>query len=888
VARPKNNPTTPVLHGMEEAAAPKVVETPLMKQYNATKQQYPGTLLLFRVGDFYETFGEDAITASKILNITLTRRSNGAASEVELAGFPHHALDAYLPRLVRAGQRVAVCDQLEDPKLAKGIVKRGVTEIVSPGTALSDALLEGKRNNYLAAVHYPTEHNGPVGMAFCDVSTGEFFCLGGNAERLEKLLYALRPSEVVLPRRDIRTFKARFGEDFYLYRQEDWVFAADFARGELLRHFNVTNLKGFGLEEEAAGATAAGVLLYYLKQNEQHRLGHIARIYALPDENFVALDKTTVRNLELFGSLHPDGKSFVDAIDQTLTPMGARLLRRWVAFPLRDVQAIRARQESIAAFLANADLSTSVQSILQKVGDLERLTARLAVGRINPRELGTLGATLALMEPLRTLLGTQAPTPFAALLAGTPTPQAAQGIIQQALADAPPPNLNAGGVIRGGYNAELDKLRSIKSDADSHLKRLQQTEAQRTGIASLKISYNRVFGYYIEITHANRDKVPADYIRKQTLTGAERYITPELKEFEETMLSAEERLLRMETELYEALLNKLQAHITTLQQNAALAAQIDLLCAFAEVARRRHYCRPELAAEPGIEIEEGRHPVIEMLLPREQPYIPNSITLTPQDHQILLITGPNMAGNSALLRQTALITLLAHMGSYVPAQVARIGVVDKIFTRVGASDNLSAGESTFMVEMNEAARIVNNCTDRSLVLLDEIGRGTATYDGVSIAWALVEHLHNTAGAAALTLFATHYHELAALTETCPRVRNYHVSVQEAGGRILFMRKLAPGSTEHSFGIQVAEMAGMPATLVRRARQILAGLENRNEGKEATAVAAIPQADAAQIGLFGNDAEMKALLAALRSLDVNALTPIEALLKLQELKKMLSA
>lgn len=860
-----------------------------MKQYNALKQQYPGTVLLFRVGDFYETFGEDAITASKILNITLTRRSNGAASEVELAGFPHHALDAYLPRLVRAGQRVAVCDQLEDPKLAKGIVKRGVTEIVSPGTALSDTLLEGNRNNYLAAVHYPTENNGTIGMAFCDVSTGEFFCLGGNADRLEKLLYSLRPSEVVLPRRDIRVFKARFGEDFYLYRQEDWVFAADFAQAELLRHFNVTSLKGFGLDDEPAGATAAGVLLYYLKQNEQHRLGHIARIYPLPDEQFVALDKTTVRNLELFSSLHPDGKSFVDAIDQTLTPMGARLLRRWLAFPLRDMAAITARQECVAAIFANPEMGSGLQALLQKVGDLERLTARLAVGRINPRELGTLGTTLALMEPLRTLLGMHAPAPFAALLANTPTVHMPLSIIRQALADAPPPNLNGGNVIRPGYNAELDKLRSIKHDADNYLKRLQQTEAQRTGIASLKISYNRVFGYYIEITHAHRDKVPADYIRKQTLTGAERYITPALKEFEETMLSAEEKLLRLETELYEALLATLQAHIGVLQQNAAMAAQTDVLLALAELAGHRQYCRPELAPGAGIDIEEGRHPVIELLLPREQPYIPNSVTLSPADHQILLITGPNMAGKSALLRQTALITLLAHMGSYVPAQRARIGLVDKIFTRVGASDNLSAGESTFMVEMNEAARILNNCTDRSLVLLDEIGRGTATYDGVSIAWALVEYLHNTTGATALTLFATHYHELAALSETCPRVRNYHVSVQEAGGRILFMRKLAPGSTEHSFGIQVAEMAGMPAPLVRRARAILRVLESRNEGRQQRTAATVNTTLPSTPALFELQDEAAAKLRhMLEQTDLNALTPIEALLKLQEMKRLLGS
>ncbi len=864
-------------------------ETPLMKQYGTFKQQYPGTLLLFRVGDFYETFSEDAITASRILNITLTRRSNGSASEVELAGFPHHALDAYLPRLVRAGQRVAICDQLEDPKLAKGLVKRGVTEIVSPGTAVSESLLDRRRNNYLAAVHYSSQDaSRQVGMAFADVSTGEFFCVSGNEDRLEKLLYALRPSEVVVPRRDLRLFRARFAEDFYVFRQEDWVFESDFARSELLRHFRTLSLKGYGLDDDPLGATSAGVLLYYLKQNEQNNLAHFTCIYALPDETYVALDKTTVRNLELFQSQHADGKAFIEAIDQTLTPMGARMLRRWVSFPLRDVRQLRQRQNCVTALVQDSVVAAALAEPLKRVADVERLTARLALGKLNPRECNTLGQTLALVPPLAELLGQHAPDAFGALLKKLPDAAPALMLIHSQLMPDTPPNLGAGGVIGSGVSAELDKLRALKTDAAAFLENLRRTEAQHTGIPSLKVSYNRVFGYYIEITHAHRDRVPANYIRKQTLTGAERYITPELKAFEEDLLQVEEKLLRLETELYAVLLEKLQVFIPILQGVAAFLAEVDVYYSFAAQTRRWQYVLPQLSEEPGIEIEEGRHPVIETLLPREAPYIPSSVTLSPTDHQILLITGPNMAGKSALLRQTALITLLAHMGSYVPAGAAHIGLVDKIFTRVGASDNLSAGESTFMVEMNEAARILNTCTPRSLVLLDEVGRGTATYDGVSIAWALVEYLHNELHATALTLFATHYHELAALAETCPRVRNYHVAVQEVQGKVIFLRKLVSGSSEHSFGIQVAEMAGMPATLVLRARTILAELEARNQrpgtpiAGDATVLLPRPQLDLFPV----SDETVASLKKLLSDVDVNHITPIEALLKLQEIKRLL--
>lgn len=635
MARPKGtikNIAGATLAGMEEHIQPKVTETPLMRQYNGLKQQYPGAIILFRVGDFYETFGEDAILASKILNITLTRRANGAASEIELAGFPHHAIDAYLPRLVRAGQRVAICDQLEDPKLAKGIVKRGVTEIISPGTVLSETLLNGKRNNYLAAIYFSpeSEPDQVIGMAFCDVSTGDFFCLHGNTEKLEKLLYALRPSEVILSRKDLRLFKTKFGEDFYIYRQEDWVFESNFARTELLRHFQTPTLKGFGLEDEPTGTLAAGVLLYYLKQNEQHKLGHISRLYALADENYVSLDKITVRNLELFASLHPDGKSFSEAIDQTITPMGARLLNRWIAFPLRDIHQIQQRQNAVEALLHNTELQALLTNQLQKINDLERLCTKLAVGRINPRELAALGATLSIIPILVDSLQKNVNTPFGYLLNTLQPIHEPKQIILNAIDAAPPPNLNSGGVIKAGYSKELDHLRNIKSEAEGFLKNLQITEAQRTGITSLKISYNRVFGYYIEITHAHKDKVPTDYIRKQTLTGAERYITPQLKEFEENILSADEKRLRIETELYESVIASLQPYLSAFQSCAQFIAQVDVLLSFCLQANRWHYCKPTLTNEIGITIDEGRHPVIEMLLPRDQPYIPNSVQLPPK------------------------------------------------------------------------------------------------------------------------------------------------------------------------------------------------------------------------------------------------------------------
>jgi DNA mismatch repair protein MutS len=847
-------------------------ETPLMRQYNELKRQYPHTLILFRIGDFYETFGEDAITASRILGIVLTRRANGAASHIELAGFPHHSLNLYLPRLVQAGQRVAICDQLEDPKLAKGLVKRGVTDIVTPGIAFSDQLLNHQRNNYLAAVCLV---EGGFGAAFADVSTGDFFTASGTRLLLEKLLFSLRPAEVLLPRRDVAAFTDSFAEDFNTYRLEDWAFEHAHGYQQLTRHFGTLNLKGFGLEEDALGTACAGALLTYLAQNQQHQLGHLQRIYRWEEQQHLALDRYSLRNLELLQPLHPDGRSVVQSIDRTCTSMGARLLKRWLAFPLLEVTAIEARLTQVQALVDDRPLAAELDTRLREIADLERLLARLATRRLTPREAVTFRNSLRELAPLYNVLVSDADAAFRARIDALPQHTPALERLEHALHDEAGHTVAKGNAIGRGVSAELDELRELKTDSESALKAIQQREVLRTGIQSLKVGYNKVFGYYLEITHAHRDRVPPDYIRKQTLTGAERYITPELKTFEEKVLSAEERILALETDLYNRLLDDLQPYIGALQQHATVVAEMDVLRSFAELAVERTYTRPALRSETGIVIEGGRHPVIEQLLPPESPYVPNDVRLNADSDQILLISGPNMAGKSALLRQVALIQLLAQVGSFVPASRAELGVVDKIFTRVGASDNLAAGESTFMVEMTEAARILNTATHRSLVLLDELGRGTSTFDGVSIAWAITEYLHEHIGA--LTLFATHYHELAALADEYPRVRNWNVGVREIGGKVIFLRKLQPGHSAHSFGINVAQMAGLPPAVVARARQLLQHFEAHAPNSHADPHRPLPPS----VNTMQPPAQATQLLEELTLLNVDRLTPLEALLKLQE-------
>ncbi|TAE50984.1 MAG: DNA mismatch repair protein MutS [Bacteroidetes bacterium] len=858
-----------------------------MRQYSAIKAQYPGAVLLFRMGDFYETFGEDAIEVARILGIVLTKRSNGAAADIELAGFPHHSLDTYLPRLVRAGKRVAVCEQLEDPKQAKGIVKRGVTELVSPGVTFNDKVLEVNKHNYLACVWFPDARQ--AGVAFVEVSTGDFFCFSGDYAYTEKILNTLSPAEVLVSRRDLQRFKQSFGEKFYLTRLDEWIFQYDFARERLLGHFRTQSLKGFGIEDDSAAIVAAGAALYYLSENQQHNLGHINQIYRFDDSGFVWLDQFTVRNLELLVPLHPDGKPLVEVLDQTLTPMGARLLRRSLLLPLKDLTRIAERLDSVSELLLDASLFHQLSTRFRAIGDLERLASKVATQRLNPREATTLRDSLAHAGDTARLLAGSDKDVLQRRAGAFADPSPALQVLRHWLADEAGPSLADGEVIRSGVSEELDELRALRKNSQDRLVDMQQREVQRTGISSLKISYNKVFGYYLEVTHAHKTKVPDDWIRKQTLTNAERYITPELKVFEDKILNAEERIMALEAELYGRFLGQMQHHLLLIQQNALQVAELDMLMSFARVAQQRRYVRPEVNDSLKLEIKQGRHPVIETLLPPDQPYVPNDVLLDHESEQMIILTGPNMAGKSALLRQTALITLMAQTGSFVPADSASVGMVDKIFTRVGASDNLSGGESTFMVEMNETAQIANNATERSLVLLDEIGRGTSTYDGVSIAWALAEFLHETPGKQARTLFATHYHELNELARRLPRVRNYHVAVKESEGRILFLRTLKPGGSEHSFGIHVAEMAGMPSLLVKRARQLLEHFE-QNRVNDQKAVKSLRFADrqAIQLNMFElKDADTLKIRQILSGVDIERMTPVEALLKLQEIKQALT-
>lgn len=865
-------------------------DTPLMQQHRAIKQKYPDAVLLFRVGDFYETFGEDAIIAARVLGITLTKRNNGAAASSELAGFPHHALDTYLHKLVKAGYRVAICDQLEDPKLVKGIVKRGVTEMVTPGVATNDKLLEHNSNNFLAAVHMDEDR---FGLAFLDISTGEFFVAEGNQEYADKLLQSLKPAEVIFQRSHQKTFKEVFGTRFYTYTLESWIFDLPFATESLLKHFQTHSLKGFGVEHLTHAIIAAGAILYYLKETEHPNLQHITNIQRIEQEEHLWMDKFTIRNLELLHTGNDQGWSLLKVLDNTTSPMGARLLRRWIVLPLRDQQKINERLEAVAYLIKETDLRKQLQPWIKQCGDVERLVSKIPLKKINPREVLHLAKGLQHVEMIQETCK-KASNPYLLRLADAINPcHFIQQKILQEIQENPPAMVNKGDVIKTGIHAELDELRSIASGGKEYLVRIQQAEAERTGISSLKIGFNNVFGYYLEVTNAHKDKVPADWIRKQTLTNAERYITPELKQYEEKITGAEEKILRIESELYDQLLLALQDYIAAIQINGHVLAVLDCLCCFADNAIRFNYKKPELHNGLALELIASRHPVIEQHLPAGENYIDNDISLDPDQQQIIILTGPNMSGKSAILRQTALITLMAHMGSFVPAASAKIPLTDKIFTRVGASDNLSGGESTFMVEMNETASIINNVSARSLILLDEIGRGTSTYDGISIAWSMVEYLHNHQFHAKI-LFATHYHELNELEAQLPRVKNYHITNKEIGNKIIFLRKLAPGGSTHSFGIHVARMAGMPPAVIQRANEILEQLEDKHVGETPVAgqpntkdlTKAVQQLSAPKMQLSIFDAHSETfdeIRTMLNGIDINRLTPVEALMKLNEIK-----
>jgi DNA mismatch repair protein MutS len=954
MARPSNNPTN----------KPKSQkgETPLAKQYNQIKLKYPGAMLLFRVGDFYETFGEDAVRASKILNITLTRRNNGNADD-HLAGFPHHSLDNYLPRLVRAGERVAICDQLEDPATAKGIVKRGVTELVTPGVSYNDNVLDMKQNNYLASVSFASFSKDVLGVAFLDISTGEFLCSQGNISYIEKLLQSFSPSEVLFCKKNRQEFTQIFGDKFLTFGLDDWAFKHDFAYPLLTNHFKTNNLKGFGIESLTEGIISAGVIMHYLSETEHKQVGHISRINRLEEEKYVWLDKFTIRNLELVSAQQEGGIPLIQILDQTMTPMGARLLRKWLVLPLKEKSQIQERLNTVSYFKENEELRESLESHLKQIGDLERLISKVAVKRINPRELLALKKALLHIEPIRWQLlngkpleivgGFRSEKDVRELTVGTGdfdddterneissddflnevlnpeygksavgsqqsavneeevtiatnskiTSQSSELLkkyadqlnpcqflldkIQKELRDDPPLLSNQGGMIRQGVDGELDHLLGIAFTGKDFLMQIQNREIERTGISSLKISFNKVFGYYLEVTNAHKDKVPEDWIRKQTLVNAERYITPELKEYEETILGAEDKIHVIEQRIFNELVNVANDYIHQIQQNAKIIAVLDVLTNFAKIAVKNNYSKPQVSDSKVLNVKNGRHPVIEQQLPLGEKYVPNDLYLDDVSQQIIIITGPNMAGKSALLRQTALIVLMAQIGCFVPATEAEIGIVDKVFTRVGASDNLSKGESTFMVEMTETASILNNLSDRSLVLMDEIGRGTSTYDGVSIAWAIAEYLHNHSNFRPKTLFATHYHELNELANDFSRIKNFNVSVKEINGKVIFMRKLQEGGSEHSFGIHVAQLAGIPQNVVYRASEILVELEkNRSKEQHRQTIREMPKQNF-QMAIFEAEKNPKfeKIEGLLKSLDINTMSPIEALLKLNEVKRV---
>lgn len=870
----------------------KEKETPLMKQYNLFKKKYPGALLLFRVGDFYETFGEDAVKASKILGIVLTKRNNGSATETELAGFPHHALDNYLPKLVKAGERVAICDQLEDPKFAKGLVKRGVTELITPGVSLNDNVLEVKRNNYLCAI---TPQKEVFGIAFLDISTGEFMLSQGNKEYIDKLLQSLSPSEVLFPKPQKNQFKELFGEDFNSFFLDDWVFQPDFAENKIREHFKVQTIKGFGVEHLPVGVVSAGVILHYLTETEHHLVSHISQLTRLEEDKFVWLDKFTIRNLELLFPQQEKGVPLVDVLDYTQTPMGGRLLKRWIAMPLKEKQKIEERQSLVEAFVQNPDNLEHIQKLLSQIGDLERMVSKIASRRISPKELVAFRKALEQIEPIKNQIEAMAGQVDAEvgkilqkfLVNLLETKELVDKIALTLLDDAPHQS-NQGKMIKRGINSELDELHELLNSGKEYLDKIAEREIERTGIASLKIQFNKVFGYYLEVSNANKHKVPADWTRKQTLANAERYITEELKIYEERILTAEEKIFTIEQRIFQELVEFCAGYLQAAQQNAKVLAGLDVLASFASVSQKFRYVRPQIDESDVIDIKAGRHPVIEQKLPLGEYYVPNDVFLDTQSQQIIIITGPNMAGKSALLRQTALIVLLAQIGCFVPADSARIGIVDKIFTRVGASDNIAKGESTFMVEMTETASIMNNLSARSLILMDEIGRGTSTYDGISIAWSILEFLHNHPKAKAKTLFATHYHELNQLEEDLERVKNYNVSVQEEGNKIIFLRKLQKGGSEHSFGIHVAQMAGMPNAIVERANEILGYLEKEkihNQLQEKVKEVPKNTQTISQLSLFESyNPELEKVKKFFKEIDINTLSPIEALMKLNELKK----
>jgi DNA mismatch repair protein MutS len=865
------------------AKSKKSSETPLMKQYNAIKARYPGALLLFRVGDFYETFGEDAVKASKVLDIVLTKRANGSASHIELAGFPHHSLDSYLPRLVRAGNRVAICDQLEDPKSVKGIVKRGVTELVTPGLSLNDNVLEQKRNNFLAAIHYDDQ---ACGVSFLDLSTGEFLVAQGAENYIEKLIQGFQPSEIIYCKSARPKFDKSFGGNYNNFHLEDWIFSLEYGYEKLTRHFNTANLKGFGVEDLKASIIAAGAVLFYLEETEHKETRHIGNLSRIDEQQYVWLDKFTIRNLELIHPSQPDGTALIDVLDHTETPMGSRLLRKWMVLPLKNKEQIEIRLNTVEGFLEEEEVLNEVNGHLKQIGDLERLISKVATARINPREMGQLKKSLSQIAPIRQELKKANNSIFTQYLDQLNECEGLVTNIEESIKDDAPINASQGNIINDGVNEELDELRKLAFSGKDYLRGIQEREMERTGISSLKIAYNKVFGYYLEVTNAHKNKVPQEWIRKQTLVNAERYITEELKVYEEKILKAEDQIFVIEQRLYNELVAFATEYIDLIQQNARVIASLDCLTSFAYLAKRNNYTKPTISEEFSLDIKEGRHPVIEQNMPPEEDYIPNDVFLDDESQQIMIITGPNMAGKSALLRQTALIVLMAQMGSYVSAGYARIGVIDKVFTRVGASDNLSRGESTFMVEMTETASILNNLSNRSLVLMDEIGRGTSTYDGISIAWSIVEFLHNHPQFKAKTLFATHYHELNELTKDLPRVKNYNVAVKEIEDKIIFIRKLQSGGSEHSFGIHVAQLAGMPNQVVIRANSILKHLEaDKLSENEKEKLAEVPSSQF-QLNLFESDPRFEKVLKLLREIDVNTISPVEALLKVNEMKEEL--
>jgi DNA mismatch repair protein MutS len=886
-------------------------ETPLMKQYNQIKAKYPDALLLFRVGDFYETFGSDAVKAANILGIVLTKRANGYQASIELAGFPHHSLDTYLPKLVRAGQRVAICDQLEDPKMTKTIVKRGVTELVTPGVSYNDKVLDHKANNFLASVYIspaPSQKGTrtEAGVSFLDVSTGEFFIAEGTLEYIDKLLQSFRPNEILFQKNKKKLFTETFGDKFYTYGLDDWAYTSEFGHDCLLKHFGTKSLKGFGIESMEHGIIAAGAAVHYLADTAHDKVKHISTISRIEEEKYVWLDRFTIRNLELFGSHNDNARTLIDIMDQTVSPMGSRMLKRWLALPLKDKAPIDARLEVVDYFLSNPEISSGIIEQLELVGDLERIISKVATARISPKEVVQLKRALSAIGPIKTACEKSENKSLQKIAEQLNPCKTAIDRIEKEITQDPPYLVLKGNVIAEGVNAELDDLRRISYSGKDFLLQIQHRESEITGIPSLKVAFNNVFGYYLEVTNTHKDKVPSEWMRKQTLTNAERYITPELKEYEEKILGAEEKIQALESKLFTELVLSLMDYIPSIQLNASLAGQLDCLLSFATIATKNNYVRPHILEDKTLDIKNGRHPVIEKQLPVGEEYISNDVYLDNDKQQIIIITGPNMSGKSALLRQTALIVLMAQMGSFVPAKHANIGLVDKIFTRVGASDNISSGESTFMVEMNETASILNNLSDRSLILLDEIGRGTSTYDGISIAWAIAEYIHEHPSAKAKTLFATHYHELNEMASSMQRIKNFNVSVKEVGNKVLFMRKLVPGGSEHSFGIHVAKMAGMPKKVLDRANQILLKLEGERESDNKTADKKQLAKNKTNIGDFQssstnaqtadegmqlsffqlNDPVLENIKDELQKTDINTLTPVEALMKLNEIKKMI--